>query len=255
MFVAISIGNSTIKFGYYTDHEPVSTYTFSHSKNFTKECVELIKNHIGQVWNFEKKVSVGIASVVPQFNTHIIQLIQSYFNGNLNITKITHDLIHRILIGYLPPSSLGIDRLLGVYEASFLVSPPLITIDMGTATTINVLNEKYEFEGGVIFPGIEISLSELKNKTAQINVATEFEPPKELIGNTTEQNLFSGVFHSQLFTIEQLILSLTEKKNTRYEIFLTGGNARFFNNRFQFNPYYVPNLVLNGIHRLCSTSS
>ena len=107
----------------------------------------------------------------------------------------------------------------------------IIVIDFGTATTLDVLNKKGIYNGGVITPGIDLSLKSLKNMTAKLPLV-EFKKTKKVIGNTTVSAIQSGFFWGYVSMIEGLIRKINAESNEIYKIILTGGNANFFKNMF-----------------------
>ena len=102
----------------------------------------------------------------------------------------------------------------------------IIVIDFGTATTLDVLNKKGIYNGGVITPGIDLSLKSLKNMTAKLPLV-EFKKTKKIIGNTTVSAIQSGFFWGYVSMIEGLIRKINAESNEIYKIILTGGNANF----------------------------
>lgn len=254
MFCAIGVGNSTVKLRFYLHQEDHPTIYFSHDHKLSQNLAEAIKKEFVNHLAHDIVIDVGIVSVVPQLSKDLVDYLQNSFNNQLKIKVITSTMVPNINIKYQPRDSIGIDRLIGAYEATSLYHLPLMTIDMGTANTINVVNEKKELIGGIIFPGMEISFNLLREKTAQINEKIHFSKPTDIIGNNTKDGILSGVYYSQLYTLERFVKEISKKSQHQYTIVVTGGNARHFIHDFQFQFYHHPNLVLDGIFRLCTSS-
>ena len=108
----------------------------------------------------------------------------------------------------------------------------VIVIDFGTATTLDVLDRKGVYSGGVITPGIDLSLNTLKKMTAKLALV-KFKRTKNIVGKNTVQAIQSGFFWGYVSMIEGLINKLNQEKNDRFKIVLTGGNANFFKKMFK----------------------
>jgi type III pantothenate kinase len=108
----------------------------------------------------------------------------------------------------------------------------VIVIDFGTATTLDVLDHRGVYSGGVITPGIDLSLNTLKKMTAKLPLV-KFKRTKNVVGRNTVQAIQSGFFWGYVSMIEGLINKLNQEKNDRFKIILTGGNANFFKKMFK----------------------
>ena len=99
-------------------------------------------------------------------------------------------------------------------------------------TTLDVLNKDGVYDGGVITPGIEISLNSLKKMTAKLPLV-EFKKTKRVTGTSTVSAIQSGFFWGYVSMIEGLINKINKENNDNFRIILTGGNAKFFKNMFE----------------------
>ena len=108
----------------------------------------------------------------------------------------------------------------------------VIIVDFGTATTLDVLNNFGVYHGGVITPGIEVSLNTLKNKTAKLPLV-KFSRTKKVIGFNTKQAIQAGFFWGYCSMIEGLIKKIIKEENNDFQIILTGGNSSYFHNVFE----------------------
>src|SRR5690606_9318905 len=139
-------------------------------------------------------------------------------------------------LNYDSLDTLGIDRICSCEGAFYLFRNSsefqnydegtfLLTIDFGTATTINFIKYPGEFIGGIIFPGIKLMSSALNSNTAQLPLV-EISDYKNLIGRTTRQSIASGILHSTLSLINETIVYLRKELNAeKIFVFITGGNA------------------------------
>lgn len=153
-------------------------------------------------------------------------------------------------VKYKTPWSLGSDRLVsvtGAYSLDTGLSEYIVTIDFGTATTINILSRPEGFLGGVIAPGIEMMTHALHEKTAKLPLVS-LDGFTNRIGDDTESSLQSGVLNS--------VLGLTEKITGMLKgsvsVYYTGGNAVYMKNHLPAAYVHEPDLQFFGLRKLAS---
>lgn len=167
-------------------------------------------------------LDVAISSVVPLALSRVIATLNR--DVKCNISVIGRDKVVPIKNLYRVKSEVGQDRLVNAFAAKVLYGAPSVIIDFGTAITFDVLSVKGEYLGGLIFPGIEMSLSSLYNKTALLP-KVELKPASSIIGRNTVDSMRGGI----LFGLGAMCDALAAKyrkmlgKNTK--IIATGGNA------------------------------
>lgn len=137
-------------------------------------------------------------------------------------------------------SEIGDDRIVNMLYAKKKFNKSVIVIDFGTATTLDVLNKHGVYNGGVITPGIDLSLHSLKKRTAKLPLV-KFKKTKKIIGNSTESAIQSGFFWGYVSMIEGLIKKINLENREVNKIILTGGNANFFKDMFD-NVYVIDEL-------------
>ncbi|MGE5364022.1 MAG: type III pantothenate kinase [Bacteroidota bacterium] len=256
MFLAIDAGNSSLKLGLYKGDDLTSLRTVAY---------EDLNAGMLEDLNFKH---AAISSVVPQKTLLCENIIKSAFG----ITPYRISLASRLdlIIDYLTPDTLGIDRIcscigaLNIADIDTLLSGEracIITIDLGTATTVNLVrilrrNESAEphFAGGLICPGIYTMLSSLHKDTAQLPM-TRPEDYRGLFGRDTSSSIASGVITATVGMIEKVLSVLkNEYAEGSTRLFLTGGNASV-RQYFSFRHDYVPDLVLRGVKRIYEMNS
>ena len=107
----------------------------------------------------------------------------------------------------------------------------VVVIDFGTATTFDILNKEGVYFGGIITPGIELSLNILKLKTEKLPLV-EFKKTKTVVGFSTKEAIQSGFYWGYYSMIEGLIKKINKELNDEFRIILTGGNAKYFKKSF-----------------------
>lgn len=235
MIAAIDIGNSCIKGLIKNDEKELFFNT-----NSIEETIKIL--------NSAKTEKVVFSTVVPKKGDEIFKY---YFNKGKIIHKISTISPFSFKIEY--QNQIGIDRICSLEGALSLTEKNedidyLLTIDLGTATTINILEFPDKFIGGLIAPGIKTMFRSLSDQTAQLPELNNFT--KEIFfSNNTSENIQAGVLNSTIGLFERVINKL-KSDNKKIKIFLTGGNAELIKNYLKFEFIYEKYIVLKGILKL-----
>lgn len=176
--------------------------------------------------SFKDITDVVIASVVPSANLHFRKFCETYlkckplFVGDAGTS-------HGLTITIPNPESLGADRVVNVLAATTLHPKPMIIIDFGTATKLEVIDEKGAYIGGIIAPGINQSADALHMATAKLP-KIDIMKPKAVTGIDTISAMRSGIFWGYVSMIEGLIKRLAAENKFKPFILVTGGLAPLF---------------------------
>ncbi len=233
MYLAFDIGNTFVKYCYFDNSGIVSTGKFltTEKHNFS---------------DFPLPEYAVISSVVPLKTNEISEWLESV---NAKYTIIVRDDFCDLGIEYDSPGSVGIDRLCGAYgAASYYINDEndcALTIDCGTATTINYVTGK-SFSGGIIIPGIITMFKSLNKGTAALPEVAP-EDYVSFIGKSTKSAIASGVLNSTAALIEKAYCLL--KNDSSYinvRIILTGGNSGFLSGLLDIPFISDDKLVLKG---------
>lgn len=168
--------------------------------------------------------TITISSVVPEVNDYIAQAI-------IDITGITphffnlNDALRTIDIDIESPSQLGKDRLADAVGAVLCHGVPAIVIDMGTATTVGVIDENNCFKGGMIIPGVKTSLKALSTKASQLPMVS-IEKPEHIIGRNTLECMQSGILYGNAAMVDGIIDRIRPTLHGDVKVIATGGMAR-----------------------------
>jgi type III pantothenate kinase len=240
MILVCDIGNTFIKSAIFRNEKPTN---YSINKNFSP-IIKLIKS---------KGINTVVISAVVPANLKLLLKELSSFSS-IKSFVIHKDLKFNLSIKYSTPHTLGIDRICSVEGAFYLVRESgeskrfkkgdyILSVDCGTATTINIIQHPNIFLGGLIAPGLDMMFSALNNYTAQLPklAANNYQ---SLIGNSTKTSIASGVINSTVGMIHQTIVSLAKKPKN---IFITGGNAKYIIPHLKYDIKYEKALVLYGI--------
>jgi len=208
------------------------------------EFIRFIEANFGaEIWG--KLQGCSISSVVPAKNKMIVDALSKYnlpiqyvdiTKGNIDFSKYK--------------SRLGEDRIVCCQAAVAKHGTQTIVVDLGTATTINIVNKDSIFEGGVILTGLETGLKALTKNTAQLPLVDNLKNVK-LIGTDTTEGLVSGAIMGTVCMIEGFINRIKHETNSDYTVILTGGNANKIMQYSNFKFIHEPSLLLEGLFMAC----
>ncbi|MBQ7932562.1 MAG: type III pantothenate kinase [Clostridia bacterium] len=148
------------------------------------------------------------------------------------------------------PEQLGADIVANTTAALAVCEPPLVILDVGTATTLTVVDENRDLLGIVIMPGLKISMSALSLSAAQLS-DVRLERPEELIGRDTSSSIRSGVINGQIYAIDGFIRNVREQLHTKESgkslgLIATGGLANYVLPYMRNKFTYDETLTLSG---------
>ncbi len=163
-----------------------------------------------------------IGSVVPAQTGAWETLLESLL-GRAPVTASARD-ARGLKIEVLDPSSVGIDRIANAVAATELYRLPAIVVDLGTATTFDVILAGPRYLGGAIAPGLMTSAEELFRRAARL-AKVEIRRPERAVGHTTEESIQSGVFFGAVAQIDGLVRRIAHELRIRPLVIATGGLA------------------------------
>jgi len=166
---------------------------------------------------------VVVVSVVPEF-LKIVKNVLRKVLPEADVRVVGKDIKVPIKNRYTKPAQVGQDRLVVSYAAMKLCKPPLVVVDFGTAVTLDYVNRKGEYEGGLIFPGIRLSLESLV-KNAALLPRVHVTPAKGIVGRSTRDSMNNGLVHGYAAMCDGLIDRVREKHGRRVKVIATGGDA------------------------------
>lgn len=194
---------------------------------------------------------VGVSSVQPRTYNHFISEVKNI--QSLRIIEV-HSLIEDKSLGIdlSGTEGMGTDRILGLYGGTLHCSPPFMTVDCGTAITINILDAEYRCRGGAILPGVSTQLQALHDYTGRLPLVQAQALPEHTAGTTTEQAIRIGVVRGAAGAIINIADRIRRELfgGNNIPIFLTGGDAAMLQEELSGWRYplrHEPELVREGI--------
>ena len=260
MHLLIDIGNSTVVVALTTDGGNVDkTWRFKTIKDQTMAYYrhELYTGSKKYQINFADITKVVISSVVPEVNDDIAKAISDL----TGVTPLFFNIEHAkrfMTFDVESPSQVGKDRLADSIGAICCYGTPAIIIDMGTATTVSVIDEDRRFLGGMIIPGTKTSLAALSNRASQLPSIT-IEHPHNVIGKNTLENMHSGIVYGTAAMIDGIIEKIIaemqgSETGKSPKIIGTGGMAKTIMPYCQHDIIVDDHLIFKGLNIACSTS-
>ena len=238
MLLAIDVGNTRIKAAVFEGTTLIEQFVFT--------ILEFQKNMHFILANYQNCTDLIVASVGKLNNNDFLTL-----DNNIKVHVITNDFPFPYPNLYETPKTLGIDRMVLAFGAviNFPKQNRLI-IDAGTCITYDFIDEKDNYLGGAIAPGINLRYASLNNYTANLpllEVQTEMLP--NYIGNSTQQSIHSGVINGVIYELDGFI-DQYRQQYPNFIIILTGGDAEFLAKRLKNTIFANSNFLLES---LCQT--
>ncbi len=259
MLLTIDIGNTNISFGVFTNTchaRPgcvIPAKAGIHNVYPDKEkllrkfdiptnayCLKQLKKSLGGL----KVQDAVICSVVPK-TAKLLEKDLFYLLKHKSYV-IGRDIIVPIRNLYRNPKQVGSDRLVNAYAGIVLYGSPLILIDFGTAITFDVVSKNKEYLGGLILPGLGISLDALNQRTALLP-KIKLGKPKKLIAQDTKNSILSGIVYGFSSLADGLIEKLKNKIGKNAVVIGTGGNIDLIKRYSQKFDKIDKNLTLKGL--------
>lgn len=248
MLLAIDIGNTNLVFALFEGSEVRAQWRISTDRHRSADEYA--------VWLFslmalsgltEKDVSAVImSSVVPDANFNVKSFVRQYLK--LEPTLISSgevDLGMKVRIDN--PRELGADRLINAFAAWSEFNQALIVIDFGTATTFDVVSGKGEYLGGVIAPGINLSLEALQKAAAKLH-GIAIQHPGKVIGTSTTTAMQSGIFYGYAGLIEGIVGRIKSERGEEMKVIATGGLAPLYGEATKVIDKVDTDLTIRGLH-------
>jgi type III pantothenate kinase len=186
-----------------------------------------------------------IASVVPEAVFNLMELARRYFNAKPLVIG-EREVALGIGIKLPHPEEVGADRLVNAVAAKEVLTPPFIVIDCGTATTFDIVDTAGDYAGGVIAPGINLSLQALYLAAAKLP-RVAIRRPERVIGTGTVTAMQSGIFWGYVGLIEGLIARIRSEYGAPMAVLATGGLAPLFAGATGIIDHVDTELTLTGL--------
>lgn len=249
MLLVIDVGNTNIVLGIFKGKKLVYDWRISTDREKTADEYGLMLMQIMDSQNIkiDNINDIIISSVVPNIMDIFPEICEKYFN------------IKPIIIGpgvktgmnilYDNPKEVGADRIVNGVAAFEKYGGPLIAVDLGTAITFDVINQKGDYLGGAICPGVKISADALFQRASKLP-KVEILKPEKIIGKNTVNSMQAGLFYGYVGMIDYIIENIIKEINFSVEdvkVIATGGYSRLFLNESKYIQKIDQMLTLDGL--------
>jgi type III pantothenate kinase len=249
VLLAVDIGNSNVVFGLYEGPELKQTFRASTVSTRTSDEYGVALRQMLTLRGYDPgSVSAAIvASVVPPLTDVMGEAIRHAFAREPLV--VGPGLKTGISVLYENPRDVGADRICNAVAAFEKVHAGVIVVDFGTATTFDCISPKGEYIGGVIVPGIQVSLDGLLGRAAKLTRIEIAEPPR-IVGRNTTHALQSGIIHGYASLVDGLVTKIEAELGFPCTVIATGGSSAYILKHTRTIQAVDEFLTLNGLRIL-----
>ncbi len=250
MLLAIDSGNTNVVFAIFEDGEKRGEWRSSNDTTRTADEYGVWLTQLAAIEGLTRDdvTAAIIANVVPAAAHDLLMLCRRYFNCEpLVIGEPGVDLGLAVKVDN--PDEVGSDRLVNAVAAAESYGGPLIIVDFGTATTFDVIDADGGYAGGLIAPGINLSLEALHAAAAQLpRVAVK--RPRTVIGKATVPAMQSGIYWGYVALVEGLVERIAGEFGSKMKVIATGGLAPLFAEATGAIDHLDVDLTLRGLNAI-----
>lgn len=249
MLLAADVGNTNVVFALFEGRNIRARWRIATDPRRTGDEYAVWLLQLLQIEGIAREdiSQIIFASVVPRANHNLTVLCEKYFD----ITPIIagqDKAAWPFQIDVEQPSSLGADRALNILAAHEKYGGDLIVVDFGTATKFEAIDFNGTYKGGIIAPGISLSLDALVGKTAKLpRIAIRAPETTSVIGRNTEDRMLIGVFWAHVAMMEGLIERMRAEIGRPAKVVATGGLAILFDQRTDIFDHVDADLTIEGL--------
>ncbi|KMS58093.1 MULTISPECIES: type III pantothenate kinase [Sphingobium] len=249
MLLAIDAGNTNVVFALLDGREIRARWRIATDPRRTADEYAVWLNQLLQLEGYAiaDVDAVIIATVVPRALHNLQVLADKYFKTPALIAG-QGSVEWGIELDVAEPASVGADRVVNAIAAHHLYAGDLIVIDFGTATTFDMVDYRGAYKGGIIAPGINLSLDALVAAAAKLpKIAIAPPLDRSVIGRTTEAQMHIGVFWGYVAMMEGLVARMRAEIGRPTRVISTGGLAVLFNDNSDIFDAIAPDLTVQGL--------
>lgn len=248
--ILIDIGNTNVLFGKFDNQDKLISQLriITSSLELDNSNDNYLKEKL-RINNFFDNCSVcGISGVVPNVIENLMKLILTD-HPSIECYEIDNKYLNKIIkVKIKSPNEVGVDRLINSFAAGKIFKPPLIIVDFGTATTFDIVDAENSYIGGLICPGVNLSIQSLANNTAKLPLI-KFKKVDHLIGKDTRTAIESGLYWGYVSLVKGILSKIKLKKEfIDAKIVATGGLSSIFEIDIDEIDYFEPDLTLKGLN-------
>jgi type III pantothenate kinase len=246
MLLALDAGNTNITIGVFEGEQLTNRWRLRTVHDQTADEWGILLRTLFSLESLALNRIDGVvmASVVPPLDSTLAAMTRRYFQREALFVNSRTDT--GLKICYDNPVEVGADRIVNGVAAYRLYGGPCIVVDLGTAITFDALSANAEYLGGIICPGIGISVKGLFTKTARLPLV-DFKQPEKLIGTNTVGSMQSGLYYGAIGMIDGILERLMAELGAGTQCVATGGQARLITEGSRYLRDVDEDLTLKGL--------
>ena len=249
MLLAIDAGNTNVVFALLDGHAVKGRWRIATDPRRTADEYAVWLSQLLTLEGYDRSAVSGVilSTVVPRATHNLQVLAEKYFKTTALIAG-QEPVEYGMAIDVQEPQSLGADRAVNAIAAHALHAGDLIVIDFGTATTVDWIDYGGAYKGGIIAPGINLSLDALVAAAAKLpRIAIEAPSDPTVIGRDTVSQMQIGIYWGYIAMIEGLVARMKAEVGRPVTVVATGGLAVLFEKNSTIFDYVEPDLTIQGL--------
>jgi type III pantothenate kinase len=244
VLLAVDVGNTQTALGLYAGEELTDHWRLATERSSTADELGVL---LGGLLDFDDVDGICLSSTVPVLLREWDTLADKWAYAPLLV--VGPGVRTGIPIRYDDPREVGPDRIANSVAAKARYGAPVIVVDFGTSTNFDVVSVDGDYVGGVIAPGIEISMDALFARAARL-VKVDYAPPSSVIGKTTVAGLQSGLVYGFAGQVDGIVGRIREELGVEVRAIATGGLADLVSPHSRTIERVDPFLTLEGLRLL-----
>lgn len=245
MILAADAGNTTISFGLFEGSSLTGRFKIKTDRNYTAAEIEGL---ISDSFIRTRPERAVFSSVVPEVDAALYSALEAVTGGVPLV--MSPDLPTDILFNRYDRGSIGADRIADLAAARDIYGAPVIVFDLGTCTTATVLSKEGELCGGMIMPGVQVSLDAMHERSSKLP-AVKAKIPEHIIGESTEGCMESGAVIGTAAVIDGFAQRVRKELGYPVPCVVTGGLSSIVIPWCLEKVNYEPDLMLMGLNSVC----
>ena len=249
MLLALDAGNTNITIGAFEDERLTGRWRLRTIREQTPDEWGILMRNLFSLSGLDlnKVDGVVISSVVPAVDQPLMAMSERYFHRAPMFIDSTTDMgIH---VHYDNPREVGADRLVNAVAGFRKYGGPCVIVDLGTTINFDVVSNKGEFLGGLIAPGIGMSINGLFARTARLPMV-DFREPEKLVGSNTVGSIQSGLYYGFIGLIDGIVERIAAELGPSTKAIATGGQGQLIADGSRHVKVFDEDLTLEGLRMI-----
>lgn len=248
MIFVLDIGNTNTVLGVFDKGELKHEWRIKTDRHKTEDEFAILMKSLFDFrgLKFSDITGIIISSVVPPIMQALERMCVTYFHKEALVVG-NGNVISYLNMKYPYPKEIGADRIVNAVGGIDIYGEPLIIIDFGTATTYCYIDEEKAYCGGIISPGIKISMDALYDKASKLP-KIQIQEPDNVVGQSTVEAMQSGVYYGYIGQVDGIVNRIKKQVNREVKVIATGGFATLIAKGSDTIDHVEPHLTLKGLY-------